>query len=285
VDEMPVDEIVNRDYDSRVGRCDMRRNLRRSILILITVALVAVGSAPRRAGADAIELITNGEFGTDSAPSLAGWNVGGVLVHPGQTEGVAQARSGTDVINTSEGNAGFNGFFTSAFATLGDSDGPIGGGPNSPVIISSIWESFTVPSFVDGKPVYAIDVSFDFAFNGSFSPTPTRSSWLALIGTVPSFSPINFGASPDSDVFPDCGPAPSCPTGLFSGTVTNFFNFTPGDYAIGFRLGEIGPGDVALGIDNVSIEPVPIPEPTTLVLLGTGLVAAAVARRKRLRMR
>src|SRR5262245_30943595 len=160
----------------------MRRNLRRSVLVIITFSLVAVGFAPRRAGADAIELITNGGFGTDAAPSLTGWNVGGVFVTPPiQSEGVAQARPSTDIINTSQGNAGFNGFFTSAFAALGDYAGPIGGGPNESAgtastraTISSIWESFTIPTLVDGKPVYAIDVSFDFAFNGSFSPTPTR---------------------------------------------------------------------------------------------------------------
>src|SRR5207245_6446950 len=63
--------------------------------------------------------ILNGEFGTDATPSLTSWT----------TSGTANARPSTDALNTSGGNAGFNTFFTSSFAALGNDAGDISATP------------------------------------------------------------------------------------------------------------------------------------------------------------
>jgi hypothetical protein len=82
--------------------------------------------------------IVNGEFGNNTTPSLTGWT----------TAGTANARPSTDALNTSTGNAGFNTFFASSFAALGDDAGAISGSPFAGT--HSISQTFVLPAISGG---------------------------------------------------------------------------------------------------------------------------------------
>ncbi len=105
------------------------------------------------------ELIYNGGFGTN----LNGWV---------QT-GVANARSSSNTINTSTGNYGFNGFFTSTFAVLGSVSGNISA--NTSAGTSSISQSFELPDMLgdDSIMYYDLPISFSTVFDGRDSKNPS----------------------------------------------------------------------------------------------------------------
>ena len=228
------------------------------------------------------EQIKNGPFGTNAAPSLASWT----------TTGTVNARPSTNVINTSGGNAGFNSFFDSAFAVLGDDAGGIAGDPESGT--HSISQSFTLPLVIGNVAIFIYNLSIDFkaVFDGDDSVNPRLST---AKDTFKVFLNNQELASVDSNALPNCGPGVDCLNAqrdfnqLLPISVTGI---SPGMYTLKFELNETSVAgaanatNTAAGIDSVSVtgvgNPIPIPEPATLLLLGAGLVGIIVFRRKRL---
>jgi hypothetical protein len=208
------------------------------------------------------EQIDNGTF---DAPLLDDWAV----------VGTANIRPNGNAIDIAVGNAGFNNFFTSAFAVLGDTTGNINGAPFAG--ISSISQDFTLPAVQNGDPVasYDLTISFVTAFEGD-DAVAVHDVFSATLNATSLFSQ-------DSTPFPECGPAAGCAN---SQLVQNPFSTTisgllPGTYTLTFALNEAAGGgtNTAAGIDTVSvtgeaiIAPVGVPEPNTLLLLGMGILA------------
>ncbi|MDQ2694832.1 MAG: PEP-CTERM sorting domain-containing protein [Pseudomonadota bacterium] len=209
------------------------------------------------------------------APSLQFWETG---------QGVSQnARPSTNAINTTGGNAGFNTFFTSAFAVLGDDAGAIGGAPDAGR--SLIFQGFTLNPIVNvgGQQRLArnfdLTITFFTAFDGDDNGTKDR--FTATLGNITLFTQ-------DSDPFPDGGPAAGQPNNQATNNPfsTTIRGLDPGNYTFGFELVE-APGaatNTAAGIDMVSImgeaNLAPVPEPTTLSLLGVASLIGFGWRRR-----
>ena len=206
------------------------------------------------------EQITDGGF-----PTLASWDVSGSV----------DIGTPIDTINTSGGNAGFNSFFDSSFANLGDVSGIIGGAPNTGT--ATLSQTFTLSSSNNASQVssYDLDISFFTVFDGDDSiPFSVLDIFSASLNGTLLFSQ-------DSAPLPDCTPSSACPNNQvvndpFS---TTLFGLAPGTYTLTFTLNEApttSGGSVtntSAGIDNVSVIALAhIPEPSTLALLGLGLL-------------
>ncbi len=95
-------------------------NTLKTLTIILAAAIALTFTAGiRQAQATTLatgELITNGTFGSNAAPTLGGWDVAGT----------ANARPTNNILNTAAGNAGFNSFFNDGgFVALGSTLGNV----------------------------------------------------------------------------------------------------------------------------------------------------------------
>jgi len=270
---------------------------RRGWFGILVAALAVAWASP--APAIPIPFIANGEFGTDDALSLASWT----------STGAAIPRESTHTVNTTGGDAGFNRYFTSAFAVLGASGADISSTP--PGGTSTISQTFTLPGAVGSSTVTSWDLTLSFitAFDGKQSDGPDVFS-AALTGQATLFSQTSNQHFGSLDAFPDCGPLASCANNQKTQSFSALYaGLLPGAYTLTFSLVESdavwggGPQEgtprtnTAAGIDAVSApgtaplaavsEPAPlaaVSEPTTLLLwgltaVGLGLILRRTGRR------
>jgi hypothetical protein len=220
-------------------------------------------------------MIVNGGFGTN----LNSWT----------TAGTVNRRLATNTINTSGGNAGFNSFFTTPFAALGDASGVVGDTPGAG--ISSLSQTFTLPGTITEGAVdsYDLVINFSTVFDGrDDGDTPLGADlFSATLDGIALFSQVSTG-------FPDGSPSASS---LNNQLVNNPFGATilglaPGSYTLTFILNESNASDTttggvtntAAGIDAVSVlataNLVQLPEPGSLALAGAALALSGILTRR-----
>ena len=249
--------------------------LRTWATLAITVILGTLVVGIPHAGAIPLgQQISNGDFGNDATPSLTSWT----------TSGTANARPSTDALNASGGNAGFNTFFASSFAALGDTAGDISGTPFAGT--HSISQTFILPAI---SGTYNLTISFRTVFDGEGQNNQLDTFKAFLFNATSLFSQDLF--SQNSFTLPTCGPLASCANiqlaqNAFSQTLVDLL---PGTYTLKFELVEQNgnASNTAAGIDSVSvIANSSVPEPSSLLLLmGAAFVGVSLlARRARGKM-
>lgn len=236
------------------------------------------------------EVVNNGEFGTDGAPSLSGWTLGSTGASP-------NARASTNAINTAVGNSGFNSFFGSAFAVLGDDADVIGDGPGGhAAAVNTISQFIVLDEEINGVETtrYDIVVSFRTVFDGKGAGAGGPVDVFSASLSSASLGPLTLFLQ-NSSALPDCGPSPACPnTQLVNNPFSaSILGLAPGSYVLTFTLDESGDQlgseaapltNTGAGIDGVSIlatATLAVPEPGTLLLLGLAMAALTLGLRRR----
>lgn len=252
----------------------------------VTLALVVATAFPATSSAALITL-TNSNFQSDtpvgSIPdyTITGWT--GTSSGPILANLNVNVRSAADILNTSNGNAGFQSYFTSNFAALGDAI-PFVPGLDA-AGIHELSQSFTLPVSS------IVTLTFDRAFNGNSGTGIFQDIFRVLVDGVSKYAE---NSSPLYD-----GPLDSSLTvNQIAGTlIVNLGTLAAGSHSLTFRLNEdlgdqfpLSFSNTMVGIDNVVLDGVPttqppdptpvVPEPASALLFVIG--GLALFNRKRL---
>jgi hypothetical protein len=253
----------------------------RGALATLAAAVLLLGLPPA-----AQAFLLDNQLFDDFSGGLGSWTI----------VGTANTRPSTDAINTTTGNAGFNSFFGSTFAVLGDTSGNITSTPDSGT--SSISRQFTLPATHLSQPVtsYNLTIKFTSVFDGD--DTGNTHPDVFSVTLLPPSGPAIVLYNQDSSPLPNCGPAasPTCADSQvtqnpFTGSGGSLNGLLPGTYTIVFQLNEANQGgtnltNTAAGIDNVEVDAegfFAARNPASLLMLALGLTGLGAIARRRLR--
>jgi hypothetical protein len=229
--------------------------LRRTLFTLCLLLLVS--AATREARADTV-VITSGSYFADSpfrtdAPRYISWGANlqgdGFAARAGEVDGARRQVSTTCASPCGPGstfslniNENLSTGFPSGSLLVGGQLYAPGRFTNTSLLFAT--NSVTIPADAPPDP------------NGRFTLTTT----FTMTGTL-SFSALDLNTATYTEVF----------SGPVSGSGVAVFEMYYGRFSQQFHVGRV----------TLNFQPAGVPEPATIALLGTGLVGAAAARRRR----